>query len=129
MYGGHCTDTLGALCILRERRVTERFHAGIYCQAHNDVKTFESVKQVLEKAATCAKNLSDVICEAHAPGETVTVKSGGVPEEKVHLQAGKCAHCKSGHRWAMPEELVLFRALWLSQDTVPDVFTVQVEEI
>ena len=127
--GGHCTDSTGALCMLQERRVRRMHHAGVYCQGHNDIKHFEALKWIMGKAAGISKNVTDVMMEIHAVGATVSVRGGGVPEEGRLLREGHIIHSVNGHRWAFPEELVLFRAVWLCEDSIEDVYTVQIDEI
>jgi hypothetical protein len=126
--GGHATSTSGVIGILTERRVTKRFHAGVYCQGHNDVKTFEDTKWIVEKAMASGKNVSDVIFEIHATGETVSL-GGGVEAEAVPLREGKCMHSTTYKRWAFPEELVLLRAVWFSENSVLDIARVDIQEI
>ena len=75
--GGHCTDSIGALCVLQERRVRRMHHAGVYCQGHNDIKHFEALKWIMGKAAGISKNVTDVMMEIHAVGATVSVRGGG----------------------------------------------------
>ena len=127
--GGHATTTSGAIGILTERRVAKRFHAGVYCQGHNDVKTFEDVKWVVEKAMASTKNVSGVIFEIHAMGETVSLCGGGVEAEAVPLMEGKCVHATTYKRWAFPEELVRLRAVWFSENSVLDIAHVDIQEI
>ena len=129
LVGAHGTTTSGAICVLADRRLRRMEHAGVYCQAHNDIKTFEDVKRVLNKALEYTKNVSNVLFEIHAVGETVSVGAGGVPAETQYLREGRCIHNKNAHRWAFPEELVKLRAMWVSNNSCTNVQHVDILEI
>ena len=115
MAGGHGTTAVGAVSILRERRLRRMKYAGLYCKLAEDGASWEWLKWAMDCAAASPKNRGGVIMELSARGQKKALQSGGVEADTLWCDQGFCVHQGKGRdsRWLTPEPLVDFVGVWI----------------
>ncbi len=125
-HGVHLTDTSAFVSVLKDKRLRRMSYSGVYCLLTVNPRNFDELKrEIFHKAVVHPKNTSNVMFELKASGYHSPTQSDGTWGDNAIASEGRIAHYKSGKesRWLVPEDLIFLKAVWLNDDSILNIAT------